>query len=244
MNPDVSPDGALSRAVAPAIHVPARPRGRVHDPRRDDIAWKPVLRGWLHLVWFEAALVLGTVLVMTVPASERAVAAICAASFAGLFGTSALYHRGTWGVRVHRMLQRADHAMIFVLIAGTATPVFWVTVPHPFGTALLAVLWSVTGAALITHLCWMNAPEWLVGSTFIVLGCVGVAALPAVWVHAGVAPFLLFLTGGALYILGAVLYHLRRPDPWPTVFGFHEVFHAFVCAAAALQYLAIADFIL
>ena len=215
-----------------------------HDARRDLSSWKPLLRGWLHLIWFEASLVLGTILVMSVDASRRPVAAICAASFAGLFGTSALYHRGTWRPRAHSILQRADHAMIFVLIAGTATPVFWVAVPHPYGLAVLIAVWSLTGAALITHMIWMSAPEWLVGSTFIVLGCTGVAALPEVWVRAGVAPFVLFLAGGVLYILGAVLYHLRWPDPWPTVFGFHEVFHAFVCCAAALQYLAIARFIL
>jgi hemolysin III len=217
---------------------------RTHDARRDSITWKPLLRGWLHLVWFEAALVLGTVVVMTVEPSRRPVAAICAASFAALFGTSALYHRGTWRPRAHRLLQRADHAMIFVLIAGTATPVFWLAVPHPLGTVLLIVLWALTGAALLTHMIWMHAPEWLVGSTFIALGCAGIAALPAVWVHAGVVPFSLFLGGGVLYILGAVLYHVRRPDPWPTVYGFHEVFHTFVCCAAALQYFAIARYIL
>ncbi len=106
------------------------------------------------------------------------------------------------------------------------------------------VLWSVTAVALATHLVWMTAPEWLVGSTFIALGCVGVGALPAVWSQAGIAAFVLLLAGGVLYIVGAALYHVRRPDPWPTVFGFHEVFHSFVCAAATAQYLAITIFIL
>jgi len=220
-----------------------------HPPARaahaaGDITWKPLLRGWLHLIWSEASLVLGTVLIMRVDPDRRTVAVVCAASFAGLFGTSALYHRGTWRPRVHSVLQRADHAMIFVLIAGTATPVFWLAVPRPLGPVLLAVLWTLTSAALITHMVWMTAPEWLVGSTYIGLGCVVVAALPTVWIHVGIAPFILFLVGGVLYILGAVLYHLRQPDPWPSVFGFHEVFHAFVCSAATLQYLAIAGFIL
>jgi hemolysin III len=134
--------------------------------------------------------------------------------------------------------------MIFFLIAGTATPVFWNALSGGAAVAMLVVLWTLTGAASVIHMLWMQAPEWLVGSTFIALGCSGVAALPEVWVHAGIAPFTLFLAGGVLYIVGAVLYHLRCPDPWPSVFGFHEVFHLFVCLAATLHYVAIAAFIL
>jgi hemolysin III len=101
-------------------------------------------------------------------------------------------------------------------------------------------MWALTGVAMLTHLVWMDAPEVLVGATFIGLGCVGGAALPLVWIHVGIAAFALMLAGGLLYVIGALLYHRRRPDPVPAVFGFHEVFHAFVSAGACAHYVAIA----
>jgi hemolysin III len=158
----------------------------------------------------------------------------------GLLGTSALYHRGNWGPVAHRLLQRLDHVMIFLLIAGTATPVFLLVAPGAIGVVLLSVMWALTGVAMLTHLVWMDAPEVLVGATFIGLGCVGGAALPLVWIHVGIAAFALMLAGGLLYVIGALLYHRRRPDPVPAVFGFHEVFHAFVSAGACAHYVAIA----
>ena len=214
-----------------------------YDARRDLIAPKPLLRGWSHLLCFGVSLVFGTVLITSAPAGQRWSATIYVLMLSGLFGTSALYHRGTWNPRTRRLLQRADHAMIFLLIAGTATPVFAATMPAHAPT-VLSLLWGLTAAALLTHLAWMNAPEWLVGGTFILLGCIGVAALPAVWVGAGIVAFAMMLGGGVLYIAGATLYHWRRPDPWPDVFGYHEVFHLFVCAAAALHYATISDLIL
>jgi hemolysin III len=205
---------------------------------------KPLLRGWMHLAWCELSLVVGTLLVVNVAARDRVGAAIYAVAVSGLFGASALYHRGRWRPVIRRLLQRCDHAMIFVLIAGTATPIFLVTLPRPLSVIFLAVMWSLTGLMLITHLIWMNAPEWLVGGTYIGLGCLAGVALPAVWIHSGVAPFVLLASGGVLYIAGALMYHTRRPDPWPSVFGFHETFHTFVCAAATAQFVAIACFIL
>lgn len=210
---------------------------------QDSSAVKPLLRGWLHLVWFELALVAGAVWLQRVSPAHRWVVAVYVVAAAGLFGTSALYHRGAWRPPVHRTLQRADHAMIFVLIAGTATPVAWLTMGHQGATVTLAIIWTATGAALFTHVRWMEAPELLVGTTFVVLGCSGVAVLPGVWTTAGVTPFVLMLAGGVVYIIGALLYHVRWPDPWPTVFGYHEAFHVLVCAAATLQYCAIAGYI-
>jgi hemolysin III len=107
----------------------------------------------------------------------------------------------------------------------------------------VAAACTLTVAAATLHLRWMNAPEVLVGATFIALGWAAGMALPAVWIHFGVTPALLILTGGLLYTLGAVSYHRHRPDPLPAVFGYHEVFHSYVCIAAACQYLAIAIFI-
>jgi hemolysin III len=205
---------------------------------------KPVLRGWLHLLWFEVSLVSGTLLLARAHGATRITAlAIYAASVTALFGTSALYHRGSWAAGWSRRLQRLDHAMIFFLIAGTATPAFLLTNRGTFGLACLIALWTLTFAAAAIHLAWMSAPEPVVGATFLGLGWVACLALPGVWIHAGAAPGALMVAGGLLYTAGAISYHRRRPDPYPSVFGYHEVFHAYVCAAATCQYLAIALFI-
>jgi hemolysin III len=160
-----------------------------------------------------------------------------------MFGISALYHRGTWTAGWNRRLQRLDHAMIFLLIAGTATPAFLLATSGTFRLACLITMWALTVAAATLRLAWMSAPELVAGSTFVGLGWVAVLALPGVWIHAGAAAGVLMLAGGLLYTAGALSYHWRRPDPCPAVFGYHEVFHACVCAAAACQYAAIALFL-
>ena len=132
---------------------------------------------------------------------------------------------------------------IFSLIAGTATPAFLVAARGTYGLVGLGLTWAPALVATVIHLAWMSAPELLVGVTFIGLGWVAALALPAVWMNAGVTPAVLLLAGGVLYMAGALSYHRRRPDPFPTAFGYHEVFHAYVCAAATCQYIAIAIFI-
>ena len=231
-----------------AAPTPAEPRppaaDALYDARRGVYYAKPVLRGWLHLLWFEASLVFGTLLLVRAHGATRITAvAVYAASVSALFGISALYHRGNWTPAWNRRLQRLDHAMIFFLIAGTATPVFLLAAPGTFGTVCLIVLWSLTLTAAVIHLTWMNAPEWVVGGTFVALGWIAGLCLPAVWIHAGVAPGALMLAGGVLYTAGALSYHRRRPDPYPAVFGYHEVFHACVCAGATCQFVAIALFV-
>jgi hemolysin III len=215
--------------------------GALYDARRRLHYTKPALRGWLHAVWFGTSLVAGPLLV-TRAHSARPVAALAVytLSVTGLFGISALYHRGTWGPAWSARLQRADHLMIFFLIAGTATPVFLLAVPGAFGLACLIVLWTLVLTAAAIHVGWPNAPEALVGGTFIGLGSLAGLALPEVWIQAGAAAGTLMLAGGLSYIAGALFYHRRWPDPSPAVFGYHEVFHACVCAAATCQYIAIA----
>lgn len=211
-----------------------------YDSRRGIYYDKPAWRGWLHLLWFEAALVCGTLLLVGADGVNRIVAsAIYVASAVGLFGTSALYHRGNWSDATSRRLQRLDHTMIFFLIAGTATPPFLVAAHGWFGLTCLIVLWSLTLVATGIHLVWMNAPEKLVGGVFIGLGVLAGLAVPVVWVNVGVVAAVLLVAGGVLYIVGATSYHRRRPDPRPAVFGYHEVFHAYVCAAAACHAVAI-----
>jgi hemolysin III len=216
----------------------------LYDARRDTYYTKPLLRGWLHLLWFEGSLVLGTLLLARMHGATRITAtAIYAASVSGMFGISALYHRGNWSAAWRQRLQRLDHAMIFFLIAGTATPAFLLAAPGVFGLVCLIVMWALTLTAAAIRMVRMNTPELVAGATFVGLGWIAGLSLPWVWAHAGVAPGVLMLAGGVLYTVGALAYHRRRPDPCPSVFGYHEVFHAFVCAAATCQYAAIALFI-
>src|SRR6266536_3792015 len=222
-----------------AVHPPAA--DALYDARRDVYYTKPVLRGWLHLLWFEMSLVFGTLLVAQAHgATPITASAIYAASVSALFGISALYHRGNWSDAWRRRLQRLDHAMIFFLIAGTATPAFLLAARGTFGLVCLIVMWAAALMAAVTRMAWMKAPELVAGTMFVGLGWLAGLALPEVWAHAGVTPAVLMLTGGILYTAGALSYHRRRPNPRPSVFGYHEVFHAFVCAAATCQYVAIA----
>jgi hemolysin III len=224
----------------PVTAIGSRPAGRLYDARRRVYYVKPVLRGWLHLFWFAASLVLGPLLLVRAHGATQIVAAgIYSVSVSALFGFSALYHRGRWTAVWRQRLQRLDHAMIFFLIAGTATPVFLLAARGTFGLICVIVMWALTLTAAAIHLAWMSAPELLVGGTFVGLGCAAGLALPWVWIHAGAAPAVLILTGGLLYITGALSYQRRWPDPYPSVFGYHEVFHVYVCAAAACQYVAI-----
>lgn len=247
---DLTPRGGSDRATRPTAPGPndrtiGRRRELLYDARRRLQYEKPAWRGWSHLVWFEASVVVGTLLVAAAHGGTRTTAAaIYAASVSGLFGVSALYHRGNWQPRARRVVQRLDHLMIFVLIAGTATPVFLLAAPGTYGRVCLIVMWSLTLTATVLHLVWMSAPDWLVGGTFIGLGGIAGLALPQIWTHVGVAAALLVVIGGLIYVAGAVSYYRRSPDPAPTVFGYHEIFHACVCIAAACHYVVIAMLIL
>jgi hemolysin III len=215
--------------------------GRLFDARRGVYYTKPLLRGWLHLFWFGASLVLGIILLASTSGHARiAAGAIYVTSVSALFGASALYHRGNWTTAWRQRLQRLDHMMIFFLIAGTATPAFLIAWPGPVGLTGLIVVWTLAITAATVHMAWMNAPELIVGGTFVGLGWVAGLGIPGVWMHAGVIAGLLVLAGGVLYTTGAVCYRRRRPDPYPSVFGYHEVFHVYVCAGAGCQYAAMA----
>jgi hemolysin III len=215
--------------------------GLLYDARRGVYYARPVLRGWLHLLCFGASLAGGAVLLARAHGAARiTAAAVYSASLIALFGTSALYHRGTWTAAWRLRLRHLDQAMIFFLIAGTATPAFLLSAPGGFGLACLIVMWALTLTAAAIRLAWPSVPELAAGAVFIGLGCAGGLALPWVWIHVGAGSGVLLLAGGLLYIIGALSYHRRWPDPYPSVFGYHEVFHVYVCAAAACQYAAIA----
>jgi hemolysin III len=202
---------------------------------------KPRLRGVSHQWAFLCSLVTGTVLIALAPTGEAAaVAAIYASSVAALFGTSALYHRVTWASQnARRWMRRLDHSMIFLLIAGTYTPFAVLVLEGTLATVILVVVWAGALGGIVLKLVWIDAPKPLVAVIYVVLGWVAVAALPALLDGLGPVSTSLVVAGGLFYTAGAVVYALRRPDPIPSVFGYHEVFHALVIAAAALQYTAI-----
>jgi hemolysin III len=205
---------------------------------------KPRLRGVFHQWAFFVSLVAGAVLVAAAPTGRAAaVGAIYATALAGMFGASALYHRVSWRPALLPWFRRLDHSMIFVLIAGTSTPVTVLALEGVLPVIVLAIVWGGALAGVLLKLVWLGAPRRLVAAVYVVLGWVGVLLLPETVVSVGLAPALLFVAGGALYTAGAVIYMRQRPDPRPAVFGFHELFHVFVIAAALAHFIAIAGFV-
>jgi hemolysin III len=206
---------------------------------------RPKLRGVLHQAAFFVAVAIGALLVPHAKgAKTTAAAAIFASSVALMLGASALYHRVTWSPRVRPWMRRLDHAGIYLLIAGTYTPVGLLLLHGAMGNVVLAVVWTGAVAAIVLRLVWVDAPKWLSVVLGISLGWVGVLAMPQVLEHAGAAAFGLLVAGGLAYTLGAIVYALRRPNPVPAIFGYHEVFHALTLVAVACQYIAIAFWVL
>jgi hemolysin III len=206
---------------------------------------KPRLRGVFHEYAFYVAVVAGAVLVALSDSARELVATwIYAAALAAMFGVSALYHRVDWrSTRVRTWMRRLDHSTILLLIAGTYTPFALLAFEGAVADAVLVTVWVGAAAGLVLNLAWIDAPKWLVAIVFVALGWVGVIAFPQM-IDLGIAPATLILAGGALYTLGAVTYALRRPNPAPAVFGYHEIFHLLVIGAAATHFVAIAAFVL
>jgi hemolysin III len=202
---------------------------------------KPRLRGVLHEYGFFVSLLCGVALILAASGGKaRLAATIYAVAVSGLLGTSALYHRVTWRPATRRWMRRLDHSMIFVLIAGTYTPVALLALKGSLANTILIVMWAGALGGVIFKLLWIDAPKWLFATVYTALGLVTAAVfgqLPAAIGWLGAAGLAL---GGLLYLIGAVVYASGRPNPWPKVFGYHEVFHALVLAAAALQYAVIA----
>jgi hemolysin III len=156
-----------------------------------------------------------------------------------LFGVSALYHRPTWSPAMRQRIRRIDHSTIFLMIAGTATPVVTLCLAEPARSQALVMIWIGAGLGLIKALFWAHAPKPLTAAIYLVYGCVLAAFVPGMTEALGANNARLLLGGGLLYAIGAIVYALKRPDPSPAVFGYHEIFHAFIIAAAAVHYLAI-----
>jgi hemolysin III len=205
---------------------------------------KPRLRGVSHSYAFFVSLVLGSGLIVVAQGFEaRLAVAIYAISLSALFGVSALYHRVNWQrPSSRRWMRRLDHTMIFVLIAGTVTPFSLLVMSGPLATALLIAVWAGAAAGAIVELVWIDAPKWISATTYIAVGLIGAIGMPAIVAEAGIAAGALIAAGGALYATGAIIYAAERPNPSPTVFGYHEIFHVLVIAAAAAHFAAIALF--
>ncbi len=220
--------------------VPQPPVPRLPLPK------KPRLRGVTHQWAFFVSVVLGVVLVLTAPAGTARVAALVyALCVAILFGASALYHRVNWRTEnARRWMRRLDHTGIFLMIAGSYTPFALLVLDGTLADIVLAVVWTGAIGGVVLNLVWIDAPKWLAALIYCLLGWVAVAVTPDMISELGWSAAGMVAAGGLLYTAGAVIYATKRPDPSPTVFGYHEIFHVLVILAAALQYAVIAFWVL
>jgi hemolysin III len=215
---------ALPQVLAGAVHLPL----------------KPLLRGWLHAGMFPAVLVAGILLTALADSGRgRLACAVYTLTACLLFGVSALYHRGDWSPRVHAVLRRLDHANIFLIIAGTYTPFAILLLPGGTGAVLLWGVWAAAAVGIAFRVLWVGAPRWLYTPCYLAMGWAAVFFLPDFLRTGGVAVLVLLVAGGLLYSAGGLVYGLRRPDPSPRYFGFHEVFHSLTLAAFVVHYVGI-----
>jgi hemolysin III len=205
---------------------------------------KPKLRGVIHEIAFYAAAGLSAVLFLgTEPGKGRLAGMMFASCVVVCFGLSALYHRPTWTPRARAWLARLDHVGIYLLIAGTYAPFGLIVLSRDWAIVVLAIVWGGAFLAIVLKLLWFEAPKWLSSVIGVTIGWVGVIAFPQLLKLSTVA-LVLVVAGGILYTVGAIVYARRRPDPIPTLFGYHELFHVLTVAAAACQYIAIAFYVL
>ncbi len=199
----------------------------------------------LHQAAFAVSLVVGALLIVGADGDRRHVAAaVFAGSVAACFGVSALYHRVTWTPHLRRWMRRVDHAGVYLLIAGTYTPVCLLVLNGAWSIVVLSIVYAGAAAAVVLKFAWVDAPKWLAAALGIALGWTGVVILPQLATRLDPAAVVLLGAGGLAYTAGAIIYARGRPDPLPTVFGYHELFHALTIVAVACQYVAIAFFII
>ena len=208
---------------------------------------KPKLRGWLHLGVVPLTVAAGIVLIALSPTeTTRIGSTVFVASALILFTVSAIYHRGTWSPRTWKLLRRFDHSNIFILIAGSYTPFTLIFLDGTDRVVLLATVWSGAVLGVLFRVFWTDAPRWLHTPIYIALGWAAVFFLPQfadgvsrIGLGTGVAALVLVGVGGVLYTLGGVVYGFQRPNPWPSWFGFHEVFHTFTILAFVTHYVGV-----
>ncbi len=212
-----------------------------------EVEIRPTWRGWIHAATFPVAIVAGIVLIVLAQgAPAKWAAAVFMTTSLLLFGNSALYHRFDWGPKTKIVLKRIDHANILLLIAGTYTPIAVLALPPQKGILLLSLVWGGTILGILFRVFWINAPRWLYVALYLVLGWAAVMYMVDL-VIANVAMMVLVCVGGLLYTAGAVVYAMKRPNPWPGHFGFHEIFHvctvlAFLCHWTACLLISLAPY--
>ncbi|MBZ6372553.1 MAG: hemolysin III family protein [Microbacterium hominis] len=205
---------------------------------------RPTWRGWIHAGTFPVAIVAGIVLIVVAEgAAAKWAAAVFMATSLLLFGNSALYHRFDWGPTTKAVLKRIDHANILLLIAGTYTPIAVLALPPGKGTLLLVLVWSGALAGILFRVFWIHAPRWLYVALYLLLGWAAVMYIVDL-MNANLAMMILVIVGGLLYTGGAIVYAMKKPNPWPGHFGFHEIFHvctvlAFLCHWTACLLIAL-----
>ncbi|WP_417554353.1 PAQR family membrane homeostasis protein TrhA [Microbacterium sp.] len=236
----------MSTRAAGSPDVPQLP---LLDAAKKDAAVeiKPTWRGWIHAGTFPVAIAAGIVLIVLAHGAQaKWAAAVFMTTSLLLFGNSAVYHRFNWGPKVKGVLKRIDHANILLLIAGTYTPLAVLALPPQKGTLLLFLVWGGALAGILFRVFWINAPRWLYVALYLLLGWAAVMYMVDL-VRANVAMMVLVCVGGVLYTIGAVIYAMKRPNPWPGRFGFHEIFHvctvlAFLCHWTACLLISLAPY--
>ncbi len=205
----------------------------------------PRLRGLLHAYAFWFAAVAAAVLVALAPNGQaRLAATIYGAGLCAVFAASGLYHRWRWDMRWRPLLRRIDHSTIFVFIAASYTPIALLVLEGPLRVVVLIGVWAGAVAGVAFSVAWISAPRVLTAGTYLALGWFAVITIPQLVDRLPVVPLALLAAGGVLYTAGAIVYAGQRPDPWPRTFGFHEIFHAFVIAAAAAHFAAMAGWVI
>jgi hemolysin III len=198
------------------------------------------MRGRIHQVAFFVSIPLGIALVLLArgPAATT-VATVYAASLTAVLGASAAYHRGRWSARARLWMKRVDHSMIYVLIAGSYTPVTVLALHGPWEVVLLSVIWACAAVGITLKMVKPDGLSVLTAALYMVMGWLAMVALPQLIRGMSPAELILLVSGGLLYTAGAIVFASRRPDPRPAVFGYHEIWHAFMVAAAGCHYVMI-----
>jgi hemolysin III len=201
---------------------------------------KPFLRGRFHEAAFFFALGACAMLMAKSQSSINfAASLVYSLSLCGLYGVSALYHRRTWSDKNRVRMKRVDHAAIFILIAGTGTPIFLLGLPTEIGSRLLLIIWSMAAAGVLQSLFWVKAPKWLTSIFYVIVGWAVVPYLPELRATLSSVNIGFILAGGIIYTVGAIIYALKKPNPYPKTFGYHEIFHVLVIAGSACHFIVV-----
>ena len=203
------------------------------------LAPKPLLRGWSHKIALVIAVALCPVLISVSP-NARLLSSLYSLAVIGLFGISSCYHGFLWSASAHDVMRRLDHSMIFITIAATYTPISWLLLPRSAAITVLIAVWTGALLGVLIMIFWPTAPQTVRGPVFLTVGWCALLVIDDFFASLSTAGFIFLLLGGAFHTIGAIVYGLKKPDPWPNTFGFHEIFHFCVVCGIASHYGVIA----